>query len=146
MRRISFGLFALLSAIAALHVYWALGGLWPGTTEQELANAVMGEPGLHRIPPALNVLVVAALIFAAGWFALAASRVVYAGPAWFVRCALAVLTLVFIGRGVAGFALAARGAPLVEPFATLDLWLYAPLCLLIGGAFARLLYASFRPQ
>ncbi len=46
--------------------------------------------------------------------------------------------LVFLGRGVAGFTPAWRRHTPEQPFATLDIRYYSPLCLAIGLGFAAL--------
>ena len=48
------------------------------------------------------------------------------------------VALVFLGRGVAGFTPAWRRHTPEQPFATLDVRYYSPLCLAIGIGFAAL--------
>ena len=53
---------AILAAVAALHLYWAAGGLWPGRTPRELIDTVIGNPRRNEMPPAwLSALVGIAL-------------------------------------------------------------------------------------
>lgn len=139
MRILASATFAALTAIAALHIYWGLGGLWPASSTQELIATVIGAPGMTRMPPLDLTSIVAGMIFASGVFALA-SRLRSAGLVrWFIRIALAVITLVILGRAVAGFIAPARAIVLSEPFAALDRLFYSPLCLAFAVAFALLL-------
>ena len=48
------------------------------------------------------------------------------------------VALVFLGRGIAGFTPAWRRLTPEQPFATLDVRYYSPLCLAIGTGFAAL--------
>ena len=45
LNSIAIAISAILGAIAALHLYWAAGGLWPGRSPRELIDAVIGPPG-----------------------------------------------------------------------------------------------------
>ncbi len=133
-------LFVILSLIAAVHVYWAFGGVWPAKTEQDLINTVLGNPKAQAMPSLAVTMVVAGLIFVAGVIALLAGGLV-SGPALaLVRLAAGGLAVIFIGRGLVGWALdcGLLRVSVTEPFRTLDLWLYSPLCLLLGLGFAIL--------
>jgi len=145
VRILSIIVFVLLTAIAALHAYWAFGGLWPATTEQGLVAMVIGAPEWSRMPSMLLTMMVAGLIFAAGIIALSAGGVFSLAPKWFIRIGAGVLALVFIGRGLAGYSSAFASPEKTEPFATLNFWYYSPLCLAIGGAFVVLIFAT-RPS
>lgn len=140
MKLLSICLFLLLSAIAALHAYWGLGGLWPGTTVQELIDTVVGDPRLSVMPPPLMTLIVAGLIFCAGCIALAMTRLLAIGPVWLARIGVIVLAAIFILRGLLGFFLNWRGIEQTEPFATYDYLYYSPLCILIGAGFLILAF------
>jgi len=139
MKLLSIIVFLILSAIALLHAYWALGGLWPAATEQALIKTVVGAPGMTRMFSTETTFLVAGLIGAAGIVALFTGGVLSFAPNWFARLGAGVLAFVFIARGIAGYAVKAMGVEQTEPFATLDLWLYSPLCLIIGAAFIILL-------
>jgi hypothetical protein len=130
--------FAVLAAIALLHGYWGLGGLWPGSTEQELINIVVGDPAMVQMFPMQITLVVTGLIFLAGLFALMAGGTFQIFPRWSIRIATGVLTIVFTGRAVSGFYAAQIDYTFTEPFGTYDLWFYSPLCLILGLGFAYL--------
>ncbi len=138
MKTLSKLVFVILTAIAAVHVYWGFGGLWPSKTVDELIRTVVGVPGMTEMFGKGMTLIVAGLIFAAGLVALLASGVIAIGPRWFARLGAGVLTIIFLGRGVMGFLMTPLNIEQTEPFATYDLWLYSPLCLVIGGAFVVL--------
>lgn len=136
---IAFGIFLILTLVSAVHVYWAFGGLWPASSPQAFSEMVVGDPRFDRIPPASMTLVVAALIFCAGIVGLVRARVMPLpfGRLWGVGTL--ILALVFLSRAGYGIAIASGAivpeVPLTEPFATLDLQFYSPLCVLIGAGF-----------
>ncbi|MCW7491948.1 DUF3995 domain-containing protein [Leptospira sp. 2 VSF19] len=51
----------LLLSISAIHIYWAIGGLWPGKTKQELIDLVFGKG--NQFPSPLTCLFVAIFLF-----------------------------------------------------------------------------------
>jgi Protein of unknown function (DUF3995) len=146
VRILSIVIFILLTVIAALHAYWAFGGLWPAATEQSLVATVIGAPEWSRMPSMPLTMMVAGLIFAAGIIALSAGGVFSLAPKWLARIGAGVLALIFIGRGLAGYSAAFASPEKIEPFATLNFWYYSPLCLAIGGAFLMLVFAPQPPQ
>jgi hypothetical protein len=129
----------VLASIAALHAYWGFGGVWPGADAADCARRTGGFRGARAMPgPAACFAVAAALaiaalipIFVAGQFGILAPL---AGIA---------VALVFLGRGVAGFTPAWRRLTPEEPFATLDVRYYSPLCLAIGAGFVALVFREF---
>jgi Protein of unknown function (DUF3995) len=134
---------AVIAAIAVIHAYWAAGGLWPGNTEQELANTVVGIPRLTRMPPSW-LTAFAAVVFAglAAWpFVLAPIAVRIITPALPIAATLAVAA-VFLGRGVTGYLPAWRRRHSAQPFATYDRLFYSPLCLVLGAGFAALAFPA----
>ena len=134
--------FIVLSLIAALHVYWGFGGLWPSGDTRSLIDTVIGDPRMTQMPSTAMTLVVAALIFANGVFALAANARAPRLVRLFIKTAIATIALVFVARGVAGYALPESiRARMSEPFATFDQLLYSPLCLVLGAAFVVLFFA-----
>ncbi len=124
---------ALIGAIALLHFSWALGGDWPAPKGENLAIYVT--PGTRRPGRLLTAAVATAIAGAA--LVVALSRANVEAP-WAVLVAGAyyVVTLVFLGRGVAGYfpALWRRAEGL--PFRRLNRVFYSPLCLVIGAALA----------
>ncbi|MEW5854033.1 MAG: DUF3995 domain-containing protein, partial [Myxococcota bacterium] len=51
-----------LALVAALHVYWAAGGKWPGTDDESLARTVVGGPPGMRAPGPAACLAVALVL------------------------------------------------------------------------------------
>lgn len=142
MRALAIAIFLTLAAIAALHAYWGLGGLWPGTDVRSLIDAVVGDPRLTAMPSREITFIVVGLIFASGVFALLAIAPLAGLARLFVKTAVAVIAAVFIARGISGYALPeAIRSRMSEPFATYDQLYYSPLCLLLGAAFVALLFA-----
>ena len=141
---IAFALAAVLFAIAALHGYWGLGGVWPGEDERSCARAIAGFKGIERMPStAASFAVVAALLVAALVALSLAGAVAVPVPPVFVAIAGAGAMLVFLGRGVAGFTPAWRRLTPEQPFATLDVRYYSPLCLAIGAGFLLLIFKGY---
>jgi len=129
----TFGIVAaiVIAALAALHVYWALGGRWPGRNDTDLARRVIGTT---RFPSPVACLAVAAALLAAGGSVLLAS--VGAGGQ-LVRAFAWATFAVFLLRGVGGF-LDGKVRPSIRhhPYHRANLLLYSPLCLVIAGLVA----------
>jgi hypothetical protein len=127
------------AAVAAIHAYWAAGGLWPGKTERELVDTVIGIPRCTRMPsPWASASVAVMLAGVAAWpLALApvAARVV--GPALSTAATL-VVAAVFLGRGAVGYVPRWGQRHSAQPFATYDRLFYSPLCLALGAGFIAL--------
>lgn len=134
----------VLLLITSLHVYWGIGGIWPGKDQASCARAVVGFRGVDEMPSAGASFAVAACLALATLWPLALEGV-FASP--FPREGLAttalLIGLVFIGRGVAGFTPWWRRLAPEQPFARLDRLYYSPLCLLIGLGFAVLAISEF---
>ncbi|MDP3897013.1 MAG: DUF3995 domain-containing protein [Mesorhizobium sp.] len=129
----------VLFAIAALHAYWGLGGVWPGSNAADCARRVIGFAGMRRMPgPGPSFAVAAALLAVAVLVLLQGNLIVSPLPAGFVSFATLCAALVFLGRGVAGFTPAWRRLTPEQPFATLDIRYYSPLCLALGAGIALL--------
>ena len=126
---------ALLLAIAGLHAYWGLGGLWPAKSPAELARAVVGD-GRTRMPPAWSCFTVAALLaLVALWPWLLLRHPV----SQLVIAVGVVFAAVFLIRGLAGYSPRWRRRHWAEPFATRDRRLYSPLCMVLATGFMVLL-------
>jgi hypothetical protein len=134
----------MMAALAALHAYWGLGGVWPAANEKALARMVVGTKDIEAMPSAISCLVVAvALAGIALWpFFLTKSIPVF-WPSWLTAAGGAAIFLVFLGRGLISYVPALRFLGPEEPFATLDKRLYAPLCLALAAAMAVLLQGYF---
>ena len=133
MKNYGYFVFFLLTAIAGLHIYWSFGGLWPGTTSRELIDMVIGSSVMTEMPPMPITLFVAILIFISGLLALALSGVLNPSPRWLALTLGFFASLVFLARGLAGYGADRLGISRTEIFATYDMWLYSPICLLIGS-------------
>lgn len=122
-----------LVAIAGLHVYWGLGGFWPGHDAASLVDMVVGARPGTPVPPLWACLFVAICLLlpaVSSW--MIAYRATSAMPtllAWIPAAALWFSALVFLARGLSTYlsplVLSARGTAFYE----LDRMLYAPLCL-----------------
>lgn len=132
----------VLLALAAIHAYWAFGGKWPGSTEQELVDTVIGVG--DKMPPAVVSLAVAIGLALMAVVPLMASGLVDDGPlarlglAGALPWLLAAIAAIFLLRGLAS--VAARFVPKMAKnhaarFIELDARYYGPLCLVIGGAY-----------
>lgn len=130
-----------LAAIAVLHVYWAFGGLWPGTDVDSLVRTVVGVKDMRSMPSRPLTLAVAMALMAAGLPPLAKASLLPAFlPLVLVQACLLLGGAVFTLRGVAPYL--PFGTPYrVEPFATLDRRFYGPLCLVTALEYA-VLWAS----
>lgn len=133
-----------LIAIATLHAYWAIGGIWPGTDAASCARAVVGFKGAGAMPPPAAgfavavVCIVMALVALAlgGWYAEPIEPVQLAGMALFAGSVL-------LARGLLGFTPWWRRLTPLQPFARLDTRFYSPLCLALGAGFLALAFGGF---
>jgi hypothetical protein len=141
---IALALAVLLIGVATLHVYWGIGGIWPGSDAKTCARAVIGFAHVEEMPSTGACFAVAAMIVASTLLALALGGV-FASP--FDQLSLAGAALfvaaVFVGRGIAGFTPMWRKLTPEMPFARLDLRYYSPLCLVLGAAFGILALEGF---
>ena len=125
----------ILLAIAGLHAYWGLGGLWPEQNAGDLARAVVGD-GRTRMPAPWSCFAVAVLLVLVAvwpWLLLRhpVSQVVIAVGV--------VIAAVFLVRGLAGYSPRWRARFSAEPFATRDQRFYSPLCMALATGFMVLL-------
>ncbi|MBX9463314.1 MAG: DUF3995 domain-containing protein [Aquamicrobium sp.] len=131
----------VLALLAALHVYWGLGGVWPGTDQKSCARAIAGFKGIDRMPSPPAAFGVAAALAVAALIALALAGIVTLPlPAALIRLGGLGAALVFLGRGVVGFTPVWRRITPEMPFARNDRLYFSPLCLLIGAGFTLLLF------
>lgn len=142
---LAFALSFVLLLITALHVYWGIGGIWPGRDTATCAHAVVGFRGVDEMPTPFASFAVAACLALATLWPMALEGV-FASP--FPKAGLAatslLFALVFLGRGIIGFTPWWRRIAPEQPFARLDLRYYSPLCLLIGLGFAVLAITELR--
>ena len=125
---------AAFFALAALHLYWAVGGRWPGSDAESLARTVIGgPPGMKMAPPAACI-VVAVLLTSAGLLVLAAGDLVALPlPANALRVLVLCVAGVMRLRGLVGF-VDERLRPAIRGsrYARLNKRFYSPLCLGLG--------------
>ncbi|MBO6548981.1 MAG: DUF3995 domain-containing protein [Rhizobiales bacterium] len=157
-------IFVILTLVALLHLFWAVGGKWPGKDDESLAKAVIGRKGMTKIPKAGLTFLVALLIFIAGiipllWLvgkdrpleltqmapvsfhpilALMNSML----PLWVLKTAMIGLTLIFFARGLVTYTSLAQQQTPEEPFRSLDKKYYAPLCLGLGVCYLCVLLSK----
>lgn len=132
-------LIVVLAALAALHGYWAVGGVWPGSDAASCARTVAGFRDVRRMPPPASAFAVAGLLGVAAMLAaVLAGAPILLPAAPLAPVAGAVAAVVFLGRGLAGYTPAWRRLTPELPFARLDRLYYSPLCLAVGGGFAFL--------
>jgi hypothetical protein len=140
---VAYVLALVLAGVALLHAHWASGGLWPAASEPELIRQVFGDARRH-LPPAWTIWTVAGLIGITGaWPLLLASGAAAPLPGHVASVIGAVIGLIFLARGGAGYLPAWRSAHPLQPFATLDMALYSPLCIAIGAGYGYLVARSF---
>lgn len=127
---------AVLTAIAALHLMWAIGFWTPIRDEERLAKTVVGARGVTRMPGAIPCSLVAlALAFAA----VLPHQAGFPGRG----ILMPVIALVFLARGAAAYVPAWRALAPEEPFASLDRTIYGPLCAVIGVGYLILIVGEF---
>ena len=131
----------ILGAVAALHFYWAAGGLWPARTPRELIDTVIGDPRLDQMPPAWLTVLVGLALAGTAILPLAIAPPLYGKilphGISFNLLLLSfryepLVSLVFIARGIIGYLPFWRRRHSAQPFARLDVFLYSPLCLALG--------------
>ena len=132
---IAVGLSAAFVAIAALHVYWGLGGTWPERNAADLARAVVGD-GRTRMPPPWTCFGVALLLLIVAVWPWAMLARPHSQPLLVVGI---VAGAIFFVRGSAGYSPRWRARFSTEPFATRDMQFYSPLCLLLAVGIVALL-------
>ncbi|AZI41570.1 DUF3995 domain-containing protein [Deinococcus psychrotolerans] len=135
MEIISVGLLTLvLLSIASVHVYWGLGGVWPGKDPQSLARTVVGGPAGMSPPPAWACFGVAlALALAAGMVLAFVDVLTLPLPTGWLRWGMVALAVVFLLRGVGGYFMERlRPSPVGSPFVRLNKRIYSPLCIVLG--------------
>jgi hypothetical protein len=126
---------ATLAAIAALHIYWGLGGLWPARSAAELARTVIGD-GRTRMPSpwaCFGVAILLLIVAAWPWTMLAHP---HSQPVLVVGI---VAAAIFFVRGSAGYSPRWRARFPAEPFATRDMQFYSPLCMVLAIGMMALL-------
>ena len=130
VRVVGAGLATVFGFLAALHVFWALGGqAGTGAAIPE----VDGRPSV--VPSRTSTLLVALALTAAAVVVLARAGLAQRGAApWIARVAAAVLGAVLVLRAIGDFRLVGFLKSVRSTrFASRDTWLYSPLSLLLGA-------------
>lgn len=127
-------LIAVLLSLAALHLYWGVGGRWPGHDEISLLLRVSGAKSGRMYGLGACVAVALALSFAAAIVYARQSATLPYQFAWIVQAGYGVMILVFGGRGLAPYVTRVFDYARDTPFFNLNRRYYAPLCLLIAAA------------
>ena len=127
--------FIPLLAMAMVHMMWAFGATYPAKTEADLARTVIGAQGIEKMQSRGLSFFLSLAIFFAGIWALALTDpsdtlVLTLGGVFFA--------MVFLARGILGYTKSWRARNPEEPFASFNIRLYSPLCLLVGIGFAWL--------
>jgi hypothetical protein len=126
---------AVLVAIAAIHIYWGLGGIWPARSAADLARAVVGD-GRTRMPPPWACFAVALLLLVVAAWPWAMLAHPDSRP---LLVAGIVFAAIFFVRGSAGYSPRWRERFSTQPFATWDMALYSPLCMILAIGLMALL-------
>ena len=130
----------LLALIATLHLYWALGGLWPGTDRATLKAKVLGGPAQMPFPGAPACLMVVAALALAMGIVLQLGGLLTWLPASLARRLGTGLAVMFLLRGLGGYGMQHLSYWRHSPtFNHLNHRLYSPLCLGIAALLGALL-------
>lgn len=121
---------AALFALSAIHLYWGLGGRWPGHDEASMVEHVVGRTRGMRAPGLLASTGVALALAAGGALILATLTRTPWDPLF--QAARWGLFAVFAGRGLATYVPPVFRYAEGTPFATLNRRAYGPLCLAIA--------------
>jgi hypothetical protein len=132
-------MFTLLASIAALHIAWGFGLIWPAKNERELVSMVVGAKGMTKMPSFAQCIVAGGGIFVFGVIALLLGNALYSplSARWVTMIGI-LSAFVFAGRGIAGYLPQWRRRFSQQPFATFDQYSFAPFCLLLAAGYATL--------
>ena len=108
MKFLALIVFAVLTAIAALHAAWGLKVVWPAASARQLADTVVGQKGRTRMPPPWQCFLVAAAVFLQGVIALLAADLSSPASKPAVVLLAVLCALVFAARGIIGYTAAWR--------------------------------------
>jgi hypothetical protein len=125
----------ILFIIACLHLYWGLGGLWPGQDSDSLVGMVIGLPSGSAMPPLWACVAVASclLVSAASCLvvALNGARLLPSLISWIPAAGLTFSTFVFISRGLMAYTWVFDNTKNTA-FYELNRLYYSPLCFSLG--------------
>jgi hypothetical protein len=124
---------AVLLAVAALHLYWARGGRWPGTDAASLNALVVGGRAGAPVPSTAATVGVAIAVTGVAVGVLAARGLVPVPAPAAVRVLTWIAAAVLAARGLGGFFDRwLRPHTRALPFARWNTWLYSPLCVALA--------------
>lgn len=133
MDAVAVALMALISAIGAIHLSWALGNYWPGTDALSLHARVVGTADRAFLGRWAWALLAACFFGASGIVWIGNQPIESAPHAFLAYAGYLVLILVFGFRGLAPYVTRVFDYARTTPFFTLNLRYYAPTCLLIAA-------------
>lgn len=141
MDLLAISLSAVLAFIAVMHLSWAFGFTWPKKDQSSLARTVVGVKNITKMPPKWQSALVALILLAtAFWPLMWRALVPYIVPQGMVWVGMFGITTAFAIRGVAGYLPPISTRHTEQPFASYNARYYSPLCLVLAGAFAALLF------
>ena len=125
-----------LAALAAVHVYWGLGGAWPGDARHDKVEILVGLPKGSPFPSVSQCLLVAFLLGSSAALVLAQRYGRDVSPA-LLRLGAWAVALVLGARGAGGL-LEARLRPATRalPYHRMNLLVYSPLSLALAATVA----------
>lgn len=137
---VSLTIFTTLSIISLIHVYWAFGG------KKGVNLAIPLIDGTKAFTPGaiVTLLVAAALaLFAILSLILIDVVDVLKVPADYIKWGGITVGSIFILRSIGDFNMVGFSKKRKQgQFATLDSWLYSPLCLLLGAGYFYLVWGA----
>jgi hypothetical protein len=122
-------LVVIFAAIALLHFYWAVGGVSPGVT------AIPSVEGKQAFMPSAFATVMVALAFVMAILVVLGQIGFLGGfvPHWIFRIGTFGISAVFLLRAIGEFKLVGFFKTVTgTPFASMDTWIFSPLCLAIA--------------
>jgi len=125
--------------LSLLHLYWGVGGLWPGHDKESLARTVVGGSSSMRMQGPLPCFIVAALLALAACVvlgtsgALALARLLDERVENLIEPATYGCAAILLVRGVGGF-FDAKLRPVIRGsrYERLNVIFYSPLALALG--------------
>ena len=141
MTAIALLIFLPLEAVALFHLYWAYGGLWPGQSEAQLVERVVGVEHGQMPPRGLTMIVALGIALAGLWPALYLALIPSPLPRWLIGVGMWSLAGIFLARGAVTYVPGVWPVPRDLPFYRLNRRYFSPLILAIGVGYLSLLLA-----
>jgi hypothetical protein len=145
---VSAALIATLLLIAGLHLYWGLGGFWPGTDGASLVEHVVGRTPAMTPPGFLACAIVTGGLLGISLLVLNRISMVSLpfGVEGLVPLGLWAAAAIFGLRGAAGFVPSIFDYARGTPFYRLNISYYSPLCLVICLAIVVVNFPTSKPN